>query len=296
MRSGVRIAHLPYRSPFDWAALLAHLEARAVLGVEEVEDGAYRRTVAMGRRLGTVEVRHQPEQSRLAVAVRGPGAGAMAQVLSQVRRVFDVDAEVEMIGVHLSRDPSLAALVARRPGLRVPGGWDAFELAVRAILGQRVTVVAARRLAGRLATLCGSALPPPGCRGTLSRAFPSPDQVAGCDLDALGMPGARRAALRTLAEAAIADPHLFHSRGTVEEAVARLRAIRGIGAWTAHYIALRALRQMDAFRAADIGLLRGFAGAEGARPTPAELLRRAEAWRPWRGYAAQHLWAADAST
>jgi AraC family transcriptional regulator of adaptative response / DNA-3-methyladenine glycosylase II len=120
--------------------------------------------------------------------------------------------------------------------------------------------------------------------------------LAGSDLDALGMPGARRATLKALAEAALEDPDLFRLRGSVEDAVARLSAIRGIGEWTAQYIALRALREMDAFPASDIGLLRGAAGVGGARPSPAELLRRAEAWRPWRGYAAQHLWAADAAT
>jgi len=291
----VSVLRLPYRPPYNWPALLAHLELRALEGVEEVEGGTYRRTVAIGRRLGTVEVRHQPERSRLAVTVRGAGAGTVAQVLSRVRRVFDLDAEVEKIGVHLSRDPSLASLVSRRPGLRVPGGWDGFELAVRAILGQQVTVVAARRLAGRLVALCGRSLPQSARKGTLCSAFPAPEDVAGSNLDDLGMPGARRAALKALAEAAIADPDLFHSRGTVEETVARLRALRGIGEWTAHYIALRALRQMDAFPASDIGLLRGAAGVGGARPSPAELLRRAEAWRPWRGYAAQHLWAADAA-
>jgi AraC family transcriptional regulator of adaptative response / DNA-3-methyladenine glycosylase II len=107
------------------------------------------------------------------------------------------------------------------------------------------------------------------------------------------MPAARRAALRALAEAVLADPDLFRPLGTVEEAIARLRAIRGVGEWTAQYIALRALREPDAFPASDIGLLRGAAGGTGARPTPADLLRRSEPWRPWRAYAAQHLWAAD---
>jgi AraC family transcriptional regulator of adaptative response / DNA-3-methyladenine glycosylase II len=149
-------------------------------------------------------------------------------------------------------------------------------------------VVAARRLAGRLVALCGKALPETesGPHLGLSRAFPSPERVATADLGALGMPNARRAALKALAEEAVSDPHLFQP--------VRLRAIRGIGEWTAQYIALRALRETDAFPASDIGLLRGATVDRGARPTPIDLLQRAEHWRPWRAYAAQHLWAADA--
>ena len=125
----------------------------------------------------------------------------------------------------------------------------------------------------------------------LSRTFPSAERVASADLGSLGMPGARRSALTALAEAAVADPQLFRPFGTIEEAIARLRTIRGIGEWTAQYIAIRALRETDAFPASDIGLLRGAADRTGTRPTPADPLRRAEPWRPWRAYAAQHLWA-----
>jgi AraC family transcriptional regulator of adaptative response / DNA-3-methyladenine glycosylase II len=185
--------------------------------------------------------------------------------------------------------------VAARPGLRAPGGWDGFELAVRAVLGQQVTVVAARRLAARLVALCGEALS--GMEGTapgLTHTFPSAERVAAADLGALGMPAARRAALRALAEASMANPFLFHPSASVEESIARLRAIRGIGEWTAQYIALRALRETDAFPTSDVGLLRGAALETGERPAPAGLLQRAEPWRPWRAYAAQHLWAADA--
>jgi AraC family transcriptional regulator, regulatory protein of adaptative response / DNA-3-methyladenine glycosylase II len=274
--------------------MLAHLAARAVMGVEEVTGEAYRRTAAIGRQLGSVEVRNEPARNRLAVSVHGLAEHVLPKVLGRVRRVFDVDAEIETIGAHLARDPDLAPLVALRPGLRVPGGWDGFELAVRAVLGQQVTVGAARGLAGRLVALCGPSLPEARRRSTkLSHIFPPPECVAAADLGVLGMPGARRAALKALAEAAIEDPDLFAPTGSLEEAVARLRAIRGVGEWTAQYVALRALREMDAFPASDIGLLRGAARA-GQRPTAVELLRRAEPWRPWRGYAAQHLWASDA--
>jgi AraC family transcriptional regulator of adaptative response / DNA-3-methyladenine glycosylase II len=280
---------LRYKPPYDWDAMLAYLDARAIAGVEEVAEGVYRRTVAHDGKLGTVEVAHEPARHNLAVTVRFPCVRTLPAILARVRRVFDVGADIETIGAHLSRDPFLAPLVAQRPGLRAPGGWDGFELAVRAVLGQQVTVVAARKLAGQLVALCGETLPeaPP----PLSRAFPSPERVAEADLTALGMPGARKATLKALADAARADPHLFRPFGTIEEAIARLRSIRGIGEWTAQYIALRALRETDAFPASDIGLLRGAARRKGARPTPAALLRQAEPWRPWRAYAAQHLWA-----
>jgi AraC family transcriptional regulator of adaptative response / DNA-3-methyladenine glycosylase II len=167
---------------------------------------------------------------------------------------------------------------------------------VRAILGQQISVAAARRLAGRLVAVCGEPLPG-ACGGAvgLTHAFPTPERVVAADLRALGMPAARRGALVALAQAAMADPQLFHPFGTVDEAIARLRTIRGIGEWTAQYIALRVLREPDAFPASDLGLLRGAANRIGARPTPANLLRRAEPWRPWRAYAAQHLWAANAA-
>lgn len=286
---------LRYRPPYDWPAMLGFLAARAVAGVETVADGVYRRTLAEGDRLGSLEVRHAPARDSLAVTIRFPAVEALPAIVARVRRVFDLGADIETIGRHLSRDPFLAGLVAARPGLRAPGGWDGFELALRAVLGQQVTLAAARDLACRLVALCGVPLPPEAAAPGLTHAFPGPAEVAAAELSALPMPGARRAALQALAEAALADPQLFRPFGSIEQAVARLRAIPGVGDWTAHYIALRALRETDAFPASDLGLLRGAAGEVGRRPSPAELLRRAEPWRPWRAYAAQHLWAADAA-
>jgi AraC family transcriptional regulator, regulatory protein of adaptative response / DNA-3-methyladenine glycosylase II len=288
---------LRYRPPYDWPAMIAFLAARAIPGVEEVAAARYRRTVVHDGRTGTVEVRPEPARNHLAVTVRFPCVRALPAILSRVRRVFDVGADIETIGAHLSRDPFLAPLVAQRPGLRAPGGWDGFELASRAILGQQVTVASARRLAGRLVALSGETLPAADQPfPALTHAFPSPERVLSVDLSPLGMPAARRAALTALAEAALADENLFRPLGTVDETVARLMKIRGVGEWTAQYIALRALRETDAFPASDVGLLRGATIVPGARPTPTGLLARAEVWRPWRAYAAQHLWALDASS
>jgi AraC family transcriptional regulator of adaptative response / DNA-3-methyladenine glycosylase II len=293
--AGVTV-RLRYRAPYDWAAMLAHLDARAIEGVEEISGDTYRRTVAHDGRLGIVEVSHEPARSNIVVLIEFPSVRALPAIVAQVRRVFDVGADIETIGAHLSRDRLLASLIARRPGLRTPGGWDGFELAVRAILGQQITVSAARRLAARLVAICGTPLPRTARTTGLTHAFPSPERVVSARLDDLGMPAARRAALKALAQAVIADPQLFRPLGTSEEAIARLRQIPGVGEWTAQYIALRALRDTDAFPATDIGLLRGATNGTGVRPTPAYLLKRAERWRPWRAYAAQHLWTADSST
>jgi AraC family transcriptional regulator of adaptative response / DNA-3-methyladenine glycosylase II len=183
--------------------------------------------------------------------------------------------------------------------LRAPGGWDGFELAVRAILGQQISVAAARNLAEQLVTNHGQhASSDYATDPRLTHVFPSAKRLATAKSIEVAMPSARRSSLKELAEAAVADPNLFCPMGTIEETVARLRKIRGVGEWTAQYIALRALREMDAFPAADVGLLHGAEAAEvmrGTRPTARNLLIRSESWRPWRAYAAQHLWASGAT-
>jgi AraC family transcriptional regulator, regulatory protein of adaptative response / DNA-3-methyladenine glycosylase II len=291
--SGVTV-RLRYRAPYDWPAMLGFLRARAVSGVERVAGDRYTRTVMHEGEVGSVEVAHLPDARSLAVTVRFPSVRALPAIVARVRNVFDLAADVTAIGVELARDPLLAPLIAERPGLRVPGGWDGFELAVRAILGQQVSVDAGCQLAGALTRICGTPVSTlESGDATLSLAFPSAAQVAAADLGALGMPASRRRALVAVAKAALDDPFLFQPLGTIEETVARLRAIHGVGDWTAHYIALRAARDPDAFPASDVGLLRSVCRDGCARPEPAELLERAEPWRPWRAYAAQHLWAAD---
>ncbi|HXC96511.1 MAG TPA: AlkA N-terminal domain-containing protein [Edaphobacter sp.] len=287
---------LRYRPPYDWDSMLGYLQARAIPGVEVVENGRYWRAVEIDGFTGSIEVGHLPRQQSLGVTIRFPHVQSLPAIVSRVRRVFDLGADIETIDSHLSRDPLLAPLVARRPGLRAPGGWDGFELAVRAILGQQISVIAARRLAGELVVLHGKALAK-GKAGhsALTHVFPTASRLASAKSVGLGMPAARQRSLKALAEATVDDPNLFRPFGTIEEAIVRLRMILGVGEWTAHYIALRALREMDAFPASDIGLLRSAALMDGTRSTAATLLDRAESWRPWRAYAAQHLWAADAN-
>ncbi len=287
---------LRYRPPYDWESMLGYLQARAIPGIEIVENGVYQRTVEIDGFMGSVEVRHLPKHHSLEVTIRFPQVSFLPAIVTRVRRVFDLGADIDTIDAHLARDPLLAPLVAQRPGLRSPGGWDGFELAVRAILGQQVSVAAARVLAGKLVALHGCRVPmDQACHPKLTHVFPTAKHLAAVEAIGLGMPAGRQSSLKMLAKAAAADSNLFRPFGTIEEAIARLCTIPGVGEWTAQYIALRALRETDAFPAADIGLLRGAAIVDGKRPTSASLLNRAESWRPWRAYAAQHLWAADAA-
>lgn len=287
--------HLRYRPPYDWDSMLDYLRARAIPGVEIVETGSYLRTVGIDGCAGSVHVTHAPRRQSLAVTIRFPRVQSLPAIVSRVRRVFDLGADIETIDAHLSLDPLLAPFIAQRPGLRAPGGWDGFELAVRAMLGQQVTVAAARQLAGQMVARYGKRVESGFVtESRLTHLFPEAQVLAGTKLIEIGMPSARRSALRELAIAATEDSNLFRSFGTMDEAIARLCKIRGVGEWTAQYIALRALRETDAFPAADVALLRGAAVVDGARPTVPRLLMRSESWRPWRAYAAQHLWAADA--
>jgi AraC family transcriptional regulator of adaptative response / DNA-3-methyladenine glycosylase II len=292
---------LSYRPPYDFDAMLEFLAARAIPGVEDVSGGRYARSIAVGPDHGVLTV--EPDTGhRLKVGIRFPRLGALATIIARTRRVFDLAADPAVIGAHLSQDPFLAPLVAARPGLRVPGGWDGFELAVRAILGQQITVTAATGLAGRLVRAHGAALPrdlvPQGRASpfaSLTHVFPPPEHLVTADLAALGMPKSRALALSSLAAAVVADPDIFGPARGLEEAIAKLGSLSGIGEWTAQYIAMRELREPDAFPASDIGLMRALADADGRRPSPAELVARAERWRPWRAYAALQLWAHDAS-
>ncbi len=286
-RGEVRLL-LRYQPPYDWDAMLSFLAARAIPGVEHVAGREWQRSIEIDGDQGTVSVRPH-ESHALSAAICFPKLTALPVIIGRLRRVFDLAADPLAIASHLVHDPALAPLLKARPGLRVPGAWDGFELAVRAVLGQQITVVAARRLAGRLVAAYGAPLAEPA--GELTHVFPRPEPLASADLTTLGMPRARATALSAVAAALIADPDLFGARRSLEEAIEKLRTIRGIGNWTANYIALRQLREPDAFPAADIGLIRAMAGEMGHRPSAEELSRRAEIWRPWRAYAAQHLWA-----
>jgi AraC family transcriptional regulator, regulatory protein of adaptative response / DNA-3-methyladenine glycosylase II len=287
--AGVVTILVRYRPPYDWPGMLAFLEARAIPALEVVERGEYRRAIEIDGSHGIVSVR--PHQGNaLRAEVRFPKISKLPAIIARLRRVFDLGADPQAIAAQLAQDPVLAPRVLARPGLRVPGAWDGFELAVRAVLGQQITVSGARALAGRLVARHGDPLDPRFATAGLTHVFPRPARLARADLAALGMPKARAAALSALAGAIESNPGLLAISGSLEAAIARLRQLPGIGEWTAQYIAMRVLREPDAFPAADIGLLRAMADRRGRRPTPEVLLARAERWRPWRAYAAQYLW------
>ena len=287
--AGELVLLLRYQPPYDWEAMVAFLRQRAIAGIENVDELRYARTLQLHGLTGTVAVEPAAGHA-LRVSVRFRKLSALPAIIARLRRVFDLGADPLAIAAHLAKDPTLEPLVRARPGLRVPGAWDGFELAIRAVLGQQISVAAAARLAGRMVAAHGERLSAPS--GPLTHVFPRPEVVAAADLASLGMPRSRAAALSAVAAAAVADPLMFDANCGLDDAVKRLCAIRGVGEWTAQYIALRQLREPDAFPAADLGLLRAIAGREGRRHSSAELLTRADAWRPWRAYAAQHLWAA----
>jgi len=279
---------LVYQPPLDWTTMVGYLAARATPGVESVDDRSYRRTIDWDGTAGVLELRPDRRASHLILTVHLPEFAGLIHVVEQARRVFDLGADVVTIGRALRRDPMLAPLVRARPGLRVPGGWDPFEIAVRAVLGQQVSVAAATNLAGKVAAAFGTSIA--SGDGALTRLFPSPELLADADLASVGMPAVRADAVRGLAAAvASGDLALDGARG-LDALVVDLVRLRGIGPWTAQYIAMRACGEPDALPAGDLGLRRAAGGGE---PLSTDALeQRAEAWRPWRAYAAMHLWAA----
>jgi AraC family transcriptional regulator of adaptative response / DNA-3-methyladenine glycosylase II len=267
---------LGYRPPFDFAALLAFLSVRAVPGVESVEGGEYRREVALGGRRGTLIVRDDPTRHALVCRVSPSLAPSLMEIAARVRALFDLDARPTVVAAHLARDPRLARLVKARPGLRVPGAFDGFEVAIRAILGQQISVRGATTLAGRLAERFGAPFTAP----TLAAA-----PLAA--VRAIGLPAARAQTIVSLSRA-VADGTIDLSPGAGSDpasTIAALERISGIGPWTAQYLAMLALRWPDAFPAGDLGVRKAL-GVERARDAET----RAAAWRPWRAYAVIHLW------
>jgi AraC family transcriptional regulator of adaptative response / DNA-3-methyladenine glycosylase II len=257
-----------------------------VPGVERLDDRGYARTLLLdGHRLQVV-VRPLAGEPAFELEAKGAPEALHARLIATVRRVFDLDADPARVRRHFGKDPLLGPLVARRPGLRIPGMWDPFECAVRAVLGQQVSVAAGRTLAARIVARGGQ--PFAGADG-LTHLFPDPVALAEADLGGLGLTGGRIAALQSLARA-VRDGAIDWAApvAQVRDALVRLP---GIGPWTAAYVALRGLGDRDAFPDGDL-VLRQMAGQGGRPLTSRELAEKAESWRPWRGYAVIHLWRA----
>jgi len=268
---------LPYRPPLAWDTMLAFLAPRAIPGVEAVDQAerAYRRTI---------DLTAPPGESFLVLRAHLPRIEDLVHVVARVRRQFDLDADPHRIDAHLSGDRLLRPLVRRHPGLRVPGAFDPVEVGVRAILGQQVTVAGATRLAGRLVERYGR--PVPGLEELgLSYLFPTAETLAGAPLDDIGITTARSRAIRAFAAATFRRSVPLDGSQDLATVVEELCDLPGIGDWTAQYVAMRAGGERDAFPAGDLGL-RKVLGLS----TPREALTRAESWRPWRAYAALHLW------
>ncbi|PTB21558.1 3-methyladenine DNA glycosylase 2 [Trinickia symbiotica] len=317
---------LPFKAPYDWPRLTRFLAGRATPGVEAVEDGVYHRAIEWGGASGTLSVRRHPRKARLVVAVEGEASRHVDTLAPHVGTMFDVDAEPAAIAAHLGGDPWLAPLVGAAPGLRVPGAWSAFELVVRAIVGQQVSVKAATTLIGRLVVRAGARIDDHPHAGTAWR-FPTPAALAEADLAQIGMPGKRVAALQAVARAVASGEVPIEravaangvnggvsgeingglngvnpadgkgdkrrpARPSADLATMReaLLALPGIGPWTVEYIAMRAWRDPDAWPATDLVLAQSIAARDAACARPAAQRARTDAWRPWRAYAAMHLW------
>ena len=278
---------LPFRPPYDFAHLLGFMQKRVIPGVEVVEGDSYRRSFVAAGTPGWLSVSPIEGESALALRVHHAKPSALGDIVARVRRMFDVDADPLAINAHLRRDALLKPLVRRWPGQRLPNAWDGFELAVRAILGQQVSVAAARTLASRIADRHGSRFEE-GCAVGLPALFPSPEALVEAPLEKIGVMRARADAIRTLARA-VADGRVhFRPEQTLSAFEENLVALPGIGPWTAHYVAMRALGQPDAFPAADLILRR--AAGNGTTLTTRAIETMSEAWRPWRAYAVMLLW------
>jgi 3-methyladenine DNA glycosylase/8-oxoguanine DNA glycosylase len=257
--------------------------------VEEVEPAYYRRTIRLDGQIGFLEVYPMPDRHLLRLRVSPELSGSLMQVVARVRRMFDLGADPEIIELQLSRDPYLLPLLNSRSGLRVPGAWDGFEVAVRAILGQQISVQAANTLAGRLVEAYGQQVSESGY-SQLTHVFPTAGVLQGASLTEVGLPENRRETIRRLAQSVVEGRVDFSAAQGLEDFAARMVQLPGIGSWTAQYIALR-MSEPDAFPASDLGLRRAVTRPGEPLISEKGLLRRAEAWRPWRAYAAVHLWA-----
>jgi AraC family transcriptional regulator of adaptative response / DNA-3-methyladenine glycosylase II len=292
--SGTALAvRLTYSKPFDWKGTLNFFAGRATPGVEQVTEDAYFRTIVVAGEPGVIECRHDSERESVSLLLHGIEMAQIFQVVQQVREILDLDAPVAELSGHLGRDATIGRILRRYPGVRVPGAWDGFELTIRAILGQQVSVKAATTLAGRVAARYGEKVPLPASLSAnkneleLGYLFPRPEKLARARLNDMGLVTSRADTIRRVAGAAATGEIDFDNSQDPGEFCERLQAIRGIGEWTAEYVAMRALKHPDAFPASDLGLIKAMADEiSGAK----ELKQRAESWRPWRSYAALLLW------
>lgn len=279
---------LPFREPFDAEGAMDFLAARAVPGVEEMAGGAYRRAMRLPHGAGVAEL-SAGGGSYVRCVLRLGDLRDLGAAVERCRRILDLDSDPLAVADHLGSDPLLKPLVRDNPGLRVPGTVDGAELAARAVLGQQISVAGARALAGKLVSRYGEKLDEPD--GGLTHLFPEPAALLEGDHEGFGMPGARRDALLSLCEGIRSGGIFLDPGADREETMLSLLGIRGVGSWTASYVAMRALGDPDVFLTTDLGVRRAVERI-GVAANPGSLSSLAERWRPWRSYATCHLWAA----
>ena len=279
--------NLRFRPPYQWQHMLAFLAARAIPGVEVVDSRGYCRSISVNDCPGHFEVSLDQANDSLAVRVQIADSRSLYPIIDRIRRIFDLHADWAAIAEGLKTDPELGARIRTEPGLRVPGCWNGFELTIRAILGQQISVKGATTLAGRIAKSYGQPFSGPA---GLTHIFPGPQVLADAKLSSVGLTLKRAETIRSLARAVCEGRIQFERIHDTDAFLSRLVEIPGIGSWTAQYVVMRALGDPDAFPTGDLGLLRAL-GLTTAR----DLEKRAEAWRPWRSYACMYLWSTGKS-
>ncbi len=279
---------LPYSPPYDWPGMLSFFRHRVIPGVERVADGAYHRTVRLTRTRGWISVDHAAAENALRLTVRINDSRDLMALVERVRRIFDLDAGMTGIARVFRSDPTLSELWEKHEGMRLPGAWDPFEMAVRAVAGQQITVKAACTVVGRIARRAGEKAHG-ASEHSLTHYFPTARELLRVDPSEIGMPEKRKQTLRGLAKS-VADGEIrLRASGGLDDFIQRLTRLPGIGEWTANYIAMRGLGEPDAFPAGDLGIVKALT-TDDVRPTRSRILQRAESWRPWRAYAAIYLW------
>jgi len=287
---GGLLLRLPFQPPLDWEAMLGYFATRAIEGMEHVSDGTYRRTVMIDGDPGVFEF-SLGGTDHLVLRAHLPHWGGLIHLARRARRIFNLDHDSEDAARHLDADPVLGPMIRARPGIRPPGTWDPFETGVRAIITQGISLRTSNRIAARIVDRYG--VPVPGLRALgLTHLFPSASTLVGADLTGVGLTAGRAAAVSAFARA-VADKRLPLDRAVrLDELVSSVEAIRGLGPWTAQYLALR-MGEPDAFPASDLGLRRSL--SRSPLMSAREVERLAERWRPWRAQAAVHLWLNRAS-
>jgi AraC family transcriptional regulator of adaptative response / DNA-3-methyladenine glycosylase II len=287
--SGNRTIRIRVKPPYAWNQIITFMQPRAIPGLEVVSAQSYKRAFKIGSSSGFLEVRPSLEENCLDLILTPSSGLEPDRITARVTRLFDCEADPVPIHKHLSMQPALRSLAASHPGIRVPGAFDGFEIAVRAVLGQQITVRAATTMAGRLVASFGFPLEESESFAN-ARLFPSSETLAKADLTRIGLTRAKASAITGLAETHLSQPSLFEPSSDPSAAIARLIEIPGIGEWTAQYIAMRALKDPNGFPASDLGLRRAVSGSRDLI-RPKDLEQQSQLWRPWRAYAAMHLWA-----